>query len=300
MHSVLTQVLLSPLAFWLHLYFLVFGCKESLFLDFIVILLFSFGCLLCLCLLKLIHETHEDSNWTHIGMSLFLEKLEYFPIKSVVKFSQRPDIVEWKQRTDRLPLLSSVGFCPRRARLVCFFSNTAKAQPWQIVIYVWTLSLQPGLIQCGLSIPKGAFFPSTMMQVGHSCQSAARTKKKTCVTLMHFFVYVCLCTCRPPVLSQVLPRAHSASQGSVVAVHRMQDLQQLSGSRKECGEWRSEYGGLAAEQCLWTLSSLLKCQIEMLIDVSVVLGLSYFSQPLPDFSLFLYLSSKKSLVFKYS
>lgn len=42
----------------------------------------------------------------------------------------------------------------------------------------------------------------------------------------------------------------------------------------------SEYGGLAAEQCLQTLSSLLKCQIEMLIDVSAVLGLSYFSKAL--------------------
>lgn len=116
---------------------------------------------------------------------------------------------------------------------------------WQIVIYVWTLFMQPGLIQRGLSIPKGVFFfPPTMMQVGHGCQSAA-TKKQS-VTLTHLFVYACLSTCRPPVLSQVLPRAHSASQGSVVAVHRMQDLQQLSGSRKECGEWMSEYGGLAA------------------------------------------------------
>lgn len=79
--------------------------------------------------------------------------------------------------------------------------------------------------------------PPAMMQVGHSCQSAAA---KEPVTLTHLFVYACLSTCRPPVLSQVLPRAHSASQGSVVAVHRMQDLQQLSGSRKECGEWMSE------------------------------------------------------------
>lgn len=70
------------------------------------------------------------------------------------------------------------------------------------------------------------------------------------LTLTHLFVYVCLSTCRPPVLSQVLPRAHSASQGSVVAVHRMQDLQQLSRSRKERGEWMSEYGGLAAQQRL--------------------------------------------------
>lgn len=135
-----------------------------------------------------------------------------------------------------------------------------------------------------------------MMQVGHICQSAGR--KKTCVKLTHLFVYAFLCTCRPPVLSQVLPRAHSASQGSVVAVHRMQDLQQLSGSRKECGEWRSKYGGLAAQQHLRTLFSLLKYQIEMLIVISVVLGLSYFSQPLHDFTLFSCLSSEKSLLFK--
>lgn len=91
------------------------------------------------------------------------------------------------------------------------------------------------------------------MQVGHDCQSAGNIKKrececerKVCVMLTCLFVYVCLSTCRPPVLSQILPGAHSASQGSVVAVHRMQDLQQLSGSRKECGEWMKEYGVLAA------------------------------------------------------
>lgn len=93
------------------------------------------------------------------------------------------------------------------------------------------------------------FLSPTMMQVGHGCQSA-ETKKKKSVTLKRLLVYSCLSTCRPPVLSQVLPRAHSASQGSVVAVHRMQDLQQLSGSRKECGEWMSEYGGPAASRCL--------------------------------------------------
>lgn len=97
-------------------------------------------------------------------------------------------------------------------------------------------------------IPKGAFFPSYNDASG-SRLSVSSDKKKF-VMLMHLLVYACLSTCRPPVLSQVLPRAHSACQGSVVAVHRMQDLQQLSGSRKECGEWMSEYGGLAAEQCL--------------------------------------------------
>lgn len=98
--------------------------------------------------------------------------------------------------------------------------------------------------------------------------------------LVYVRLSVCLSTCRPPVLSQVLPRAHSACQGSVVAVHRMQDLQQLSGSRQECGEWRSEYRGLAAERRLRALSSPLKCQIEGLIDTSAVLGLSYFSKAL--------------------
>lgn len=157
--------------------------------------------------------------------------------------------------------------------------------------------MQPGLIQWGLSIPKGAsFFPSYNDASGS--RLSVSSNRKNPVTLTHLFVCACLSTCRPPVLSQVLPRAHSTSQGSVVAVHRMQDLQQLSRSRKECGEWMSEYGGLAASQCLWTLSSLLKCQIEMVIDISVVLGLSYFSQPLHDFTRFSYLSSEVSLLFK--
>lgn len=125
-------------------------------------------------------------------------------------------------------------------------------------------------------IPNGAccFFSPTMMQVGHGCQSESAT-----LTLL----FVDVSTCRPPVLSQVLPRAHSASQGSVVAVHRMQDLQQLSRSREECGEWKSEYGGLSVCE----RSSLLKCRREMLIDISVVLGSSsYFSQPRHDFTVF--------------
>lgn len=125
--------------------------------------------------------------------------------------------------------------------------QTAKAQLWQIVIYVWTLSLQPGLIQWGLSVPKGSlFFFFFFLQWCKWVMVVSQQPLKKSVTLTHLFVYACLSTCRPPVLSQVLPRAHSASQGSVVAVHRMQDLQQLSGSRKECGEWMSEYGGLAA------------------------------------------------------
>lgn len=41
---------------------------------------------------------------------------------------------------------------------------------------------------------------------------------------------------RPPVLSKVLTRAYCASQSSVVAVHRMQDLQQLSRSRQKRSE----------------------------------------------------------------
>lgn len=56
----------------------------------------------------------------------------------------------------------------------------------------------------------------------------------------------CLPTCRPPVLPQVLPGAHGASQGSVVAVHRVQDLQQLSRSREERGEWRSQQAAAAS------------------------------------------------------
>lgn len=114
------------------------------------------------------------------------------------------------------------------------------------------------------------------------------------MTLTHLFVYVCLSTCRPPVLSQVLPRAHSASQGSVVAVHRMQDLQQLSRSRKECGEWMSENGGPAASVSV--LSTSLKWQREMLIGISVVLGLSYFSQPRHHFTLFLLLVKRGIIV----
>lgn len=96
---------------------------------------------------------------------------------------------------------------------------------------------------------KRSFFFSWYNDASGSWLSVSSDKKKS-VTLTHLFVYACLSTCRPPVLSQVLPRAHSASQGSVVAVHRMQDLQQLSRSRKECGEWMSEYGGLAAKQRL--------------------------------------------------
>ncbi len=123
--------------------------------------------------------------------------------------------------------------------------------------------------------------------VSQQQQKTSQWRWHTCLCMR-----VCVSTCRPPILSQVLPRAHSASQGSVVAVHRMQDLQQLSRSRKECGEWMSEYGRLAAKRCLWTLSSLLKCQIEMLIDMSVVLGLSYFSHPQHDFTLCSYLSDE--------
>lgn len=103
--------------------------------------------------------------------------------------------------------------------------------------------------QLQMDLPPPSF---TVMQVCHSCQSSRLQKnnkkylKEKYMVLMHCSVFVCRSTCRPPVLSQVLPRAHSASQGSVVAVHRMQDLQQLSRSREECGEWMSECGRLAA------------------------------------------------------
>ena len=42
--------------------------------------------------------------------------------------------------------------------------------------------------------------------------------------------------CRPPVLSEVLPGAHGQGQSPLVAVHRVQDLQQLPGPGQERGE----------------------------------------------------------------
>lgn len=195
---------------------------------------------------------NAHNGWMHIFEHL-QKKMGFLPdqVSSVV-FWLSLDIASWKQMRDCVAPLPSVAFCPRQGRLVCYSSNRAKASFWQIVIYVWTLFKQPGLIQWGLSIPKGAFFllsPPTMMQVGHGCQSAAApaTRKKKSLWRWRACLCMCVClTCRPPVLSQVLPRAHSTSQSSVVAVHRMQDLQQLSRSRKECGEWISEYGGVAA------------------------------------------------------
>lgn len=190
--------------------------------------------------------------------------------------------------------------CPRQGRLVCYSSNGAKAPLWQIVIYVWTLFMQPGLIQWGLSIPKGAssfFSPPTTMQVGHGCQSAA-TKKKSLWRWR-----ACLC------MHVYLPAGHpSCLKFSPELTARVKALWWQCIECKTCSSCQDqgknavsgwvEYGRLAAWRCLWTLSSLLKCQIEMLIDISVVLGLSYFSQPLHDFTLFSYLSGEESLLFK--
>lgn len=179
------------------------------------------------------HKYKHWENW-----------VSFHSLPGVLVLSLRPNIAEWKHWRDCVAPLSSVGFCPRKGSLVCYSWNRIKALLWQIVIYVWTLFMQPGLIQWELSIPKGALF--FYFNDASGSRLSVSSNKKTSVTLIHLFVYACLSTCRPPILSQVLPRAHSASQGSVVAVHRMQDLQQLSRSRKECGEWMSEYVGLAA------------------------------------------------------
>lgn len=59
-----------------------------------------------------------------------------------------------------------------------------------------------------------------MTQVGQGCLSA--TARRQFAFLMRSFLLVLSpCTSRPPVLSEVLPGAHGASQGSVVAVHRV-------------------------------------------------------------------------------
>lgn len=58
---------------------------------------------------------------------------------------------------------------------------------------------------------------------------------------------------RSPVLSEVLSRAHGTSQSSVVAVHRVQDLQQLSGSREKCCKsfchWYHNLGYFPNDMC---------------------------------------------------
>lgn len=87
-------------------------------------------------------------------------------------------LVKAEERMSSSSFLSEFLSQTRPSCLLLF--KQSKSTAWQIVIYVWTLFMQPGLIQWGLSIPKGAFFffPPTMMQVGHGCQSAA-TKKKS-------------------------------------------------------------------------------------------------------------------------
>lgn len=92
----------------------------------------------------------------------------------------------------------------------------------------------------------------------HLCRELSVTATRNqCVMLMQLFLCLCVFSYRPPVLPQVFPRAHGTSQSSVVAVHRMQDLQQLSGSGEECGEWRNKHGRLAARQAASPQRALL-------------------------------------------
>lgn len=182
------------------------------------------------------------STLVFLHCHVFSEKLSFFQNLISPTFKMRSDITGWKPGRDYVvTLFPQRVSVPDSAVALTILQPELKFRSDRLSFMFEGSFMQPGLIQRGLSILKGDFSSSSssLMQVGHGCQSAAIEKKERtkCVTLTWLFVYSCLSTCRPPVLSQVLPRAHGASQGSVVAVHRMQDLQQLSRSRKERGEW---------------------------------------------------------------
>lgn len=65
-------------------------------------------------------------------------------------------LVKAEERMSSSSFLSEFLSQTRPSCLLLF--KQSKSTAWQIVIYVWTLFMQPGLIQWGLSIPKGAFF----------------------------------------------------------------------------------------------------------------------------------------------
>lgn len=169
-----------------------------------------------------------------------------------------------------------MGFCPRHGRLVCYSSNRAKAQLWQIVIYVWTLFLQPGLIQWGLSVPKEAFF---FLLQWCKWVTAVSQQEKKCVWRWR----TCLC------VRVYVPAGHpSCLKFSPELTARVKALWWQCIECKTCSSCQDQgknavSGG--ANMADWQKNSvcegslLCQCQIEMLIEISEVPGLSYFSHP---------------------
>lgn len=189
------------------------------------------------------------------------------------------------RRRNCVPHLPSVGFCHRQGHLACYSSNRAKTELWQIVIYVWTHSLQPGLIQWGLSIPKGIFFLSFFNDASGSRLSvSSHKKKKKRKKNVVWWWRTCLC------MRVYLPAGHpSCLKFSPELTARVKALWWQCIECKTCSSCQDQGKNAVsrwANMADWQLNSA--CESSLLCLISVVLGFSYFSQPLHLFTLFFY------------
>lgn len=175
-------------------------------------------------------------------------------------------------------LFPSAGFCPRQDHLVCCSSNSKSTALTDCHLCLNTLFAARFDSGRAFNSKRSSFFPSlTMMQVGHGCQSQQWHKKKKKACDVDALVCVCvsvyLQATRPvsssPQSSQRESRlcGGSASNARLAAAVRIKERMRWVG-------WANMADRQPNSVC--EHSSLLKCQIEMLIDVSVVSGIELF------------------------